>query len=98
MFTLKMEIFPEIGPRKNFLVPPKFGARSPPMFFHQSSFNLSNFVHQCRGAIVRGPGVIGRGLLACSPIRHYTYPKTLKRHLKARLREPAYSPTDSLIH
>src|SRR6218665_358733 len=30
-FTLKMEIFPEIGPRKNFLVPPKFGARSPPM-------------------------------------------------------------------
>src|SRR6218665_3832302 len=31
IFTLKMEIFPEIGPRKNFLVPPKFGARSPPM-------------------------------------------------------------------
>src|SRR6218665_2965438 len=26
-----MELFPEIGPRKNFLVPPKFGARSPPM-------------------------------------------------------------------
>src|SRR6218665_542293 len=26
-----MEIFPEIGPRKIFLVPPKFGARSPPM-------------------------------------------------------------------
>jgi len=26
-----MEIFPEIWPRKNFLVPPKFGARSPPM-------------------------------------------------------------------
>src|SRR6218665_1824751 len=26
-----MEIFPEIGPRKTFLVPPKFGARSPPM-------------------------------------------------------------------
>jgi len=26
-----MGIFPEIGPRKNFLVPPKFGARSPPM-------------------------------------------------------------------
>ena len=24
-------IFPEIGPRKNFLVPSKFGARSPPM-------------------------------------------------------------------
>src|SRR6218665_1189682 len=23
--------YPEIGPRKNFLVPPKFGARSPPM-------------------------------------------------------------------
>src|SRR6218665_2399181 len=23
--------FPEIGPRANFLVPPKFGARSPPM-------------------------------------------------------------------
>src|SRR6218665_3834747 len=31
IFTLKMEIFPEIGPRKNVLVPPKFGARSPPM-------------------------------------------------------------------
>src|SRR6218665_1607575 len=31
IFTLKMEIFPEIGPRPNFLVPPKFGARSPPM-------------------------------------------------------------------
>ena len=31
IFTLKMDIFPEIGPRKNFLVPPKFGARSPPM-------------------------------------------------------------------
>src|SRR6218665_299032 len=26
-----MDIFPEIGPRKNCLVPPKFGARSPPM-------------------------------------------------------------------
>src|SRR6218665_2660886 len=31
IFTQKMGIFPEIGPRKNFLVPPKFGARSPPM-------------------------------------------------------------------
>src|SRR6218665_398071 len=31
IFTLKIDIFPEIGPRKNFLVPPKFGARSPPM-------------------------------------------------------------------
>src|SRR6218665_2262266 len=31
ILTLKMDIFPEIGPRKNFLVPPKFGARSPPM-------------------------------------------------------------------
>src|SRR6218665_901095 len=30
-FTLKMEIFPEIGPQQKFLVPPKFGARSPPM-------------------------------------------------------------------
>src|SRR6218665_1096238 len=26
-----MEIFPEIGPRKFCWVPPKFGARSPPM-------------------------------------------------------------------
>ena len=31
IFTLKMEIFSEIGPRKKFLVPPKCGARSPPM-------------------------------------------------------------------
>src|SRR6218665_2545579 len=31
IFTLKMEIFPKIEPRKNCLVPPKFGARSPPM-------------------------------------------------------------------
>src|SRR6218665_598150 len=30
IFTLKMEIFPEIGPRKIF-GPPNFGARSPPM-------------------------------------------------------------------
>src|SRR6218665_37438 len=30
MFTLKIEIFPEIGPRKIFWSP-KFGARSPPM-------------------------------------------------------------------
>jgi len=31
IFTLKMDIFSEIGPRKIFLVSPKFGARSPPM-------------------------------------------------------------------
>jgi len=31
IFTLKMDIFPEIGMRKIFLVPSKFGARSPPM-------------------------------------------------------------------
>src|SRR6218665_1230228 len=40
IFTLKMDIFPEIGPRKNFLVPPKFGARSPPMTKPHAPTNL----------------------------------------------------------
>src|SRR6218665_109438 len=31
IFTLKMEIFFKLGRKKIFLVPPKFGARSPPM-------------------------------------------------------------------
>src|SRR6218665_3773643 len=40
IFTLKMALFPEIGPRKNILVPPKFGARSPPMGMLNESKNL----------------------------------------------------------
>src|SRR6218665_2516453 len=53
IFTLKMDIFLEIGPRKNFLVPPKFGARSPPMHMTSAYVNphsvriLSSFRLTC---------------------------------------------------
>src|SRR6218665_2491719 len=48
IFTLKMEIFPEIGPRKIFLVPPKFGARSPPMVHDHTCGSLRESVADVR--------------------------------------------------
>src|SRR6218665_3522781 len=41
-----MEIFPEIGPRKIFLVPPKFGARSPPMDVQKYSYTFTCYLHR----------------------------------------------------
>src|SRR6218665_186581 len=48
IFTLKMDIFPEIGPRKNFLVPPKFGARSPPMEGEERHLSKNFFKRELR--------------------------------------------------
>src|SRR6218665_974892 len=41
IFTLKMDIFPEIGPRKNFLVPPQI-RRQVSAHEHRNSFTFNN--------------------------------------------------------
>ena len=55
-----MEIFPEIGPRKIFLVPPKFGARSPPMVVTPKTFRWGSWcLHEI---LLYRPTIIYRNL------------------------------------